>query len=80
MIPLNASNQQTDQTSQTAAGRQESATGAYGGSRGNLINIAFPGANLSSDPGGTGAPVPWYTYAIVGVAGLLAFWFILNRK
>lgn len=70
----------TEQTSQDAALRGTAASGASGGSRGVVINLAMPGARLAADTGGdAGLSIPWWGWlAGAGVLGLAA-WLILRK-
>lgn len=73
MLPIspNLNLANTDQTSQSGAGKASATSGAQGGSRGSVVNIAFPGATLAADTGGDAGGVPWWVWA-VGAAGAVA--------
>lgn len=79
MLPTKLDLANTEQTNQQAALKGTATSGASGGSRGVVTNIAFPGAKLAADTGGDASSIPWWVW-LVGAATLAGAVFILRRK
>lgn len=74
MLPGGYSASNSETTSQSGQNKGAATSGASGGSRGVVTNIAFPGAKLAADTGGDGGSVPvWVWIAGLGVLGAAVF-------
>lgn len=80
MIPGGYSASNSEATSQTARNQSEVKSGASGGSRGIVNNIAFPGATLEADTGTGGAPIPPWMWGALGVAVAVAGYFAMRKR